>query len=421
MKIIIVGSGLLGLSTAYYLAQANHSVTVLERKKGIALETSFANASLLTTSLAAPFTSRRRIMEMVRSLWSSQSTLQVNPCFLPSICRWGLHSLRSINKRQFQEGLRANIALVKQNERLIQQILASEKSNDFDYDNVGTLTIFRDNKALQYAIEDEKQLLDFNLSSEPLAPDGVTAIEPATTEIKDQLAGGIYHKGDSHGDPYKFCQLLEKRCLEMGVEFRFGVDIKTARKKGRFITSLNTGEASYRADAYVIAAGSFSSRLLSNTSVSIPVYPVKGYSITIDVSGWTDAPKVPLVDGDSHVAVTPLGQRLRIAGFAEFAGYKQEIPASRIEELSYRTKQIYPALPARCFTNGMTPWCGLRPLTCDGVPIVGRSSEHNLFLNTGHGQLGWSMSAASGKAIAELISDQQLSVDLEPYSPLRFN
>lgn len=421
MKIVVIGSGLLGLCTSYYCAKAGHSVTVLERQNGVALETSFANASLLTPGFSAPFISRRRLKEMVKSLWSSHSPFRINPYELPSVFFWGLRSLRFMNTAQFKKGLNANMELAQYNQRLIQQLLSDFEPIDFDHSSAGTMTIFWNKPALQHAIEDMKQLVEFGINVETLDVDGVIDVEPATRPISKKLAGGLNYEGDSHGDPYKFSKALEQRCRKMGVEFKFGTEITNIHKKDGVITSIVSDNEEYIADTYVIAAGSFTTRLTRIIGLSIPIYPVKGYSITLNVSGWFDAPKVPIVDGEQHVAVTPLGGQLRVAGIAEFAGHNQEVLPERVNELSNHVKRIYPELSPDYFLNGLSPWSGLRPLTCDGVPIVGRSLFDNLFLNTGHGPLGWSMSAASGKVMADLISDVKPEVELEHYTPLRFN
>lgn len=420
MKIIVIGSGLLGISTAYYLAQHGHQVSVIERREGVAMETSFANATLLTPSLSAPLITVGQIMEVITSLFSKHPALRISVAALPELISWGIKTLRYLGKDKFKQGLIANFRMSEYNLASLQTLQTELPQLDYDHETAGSLMFFRKQKSFEAMLRHSGLFAEFGIQHESLNARAIIKREPALADVAGQFAGGIYQVIDEHGDPYKFCQCLEQQCRSLGVSFSFNTSVTRLQHNSGKLDGIETNAGIMQADAYVLATGSPTAELTANTALPVPVYPVKGYSISLDMSGVDLKPKIPLLDGEKHVALVPLANRLRVAGFAELAGFDSTLYEDRIQTLKHSVKQVFPVQSPQLLTGDLNPWSGLRPLSCDGVPLVGPTELKNVYLNTGHGALGWTMAAASGKLLADLITGGKADIDLTPYSPLRF-
>jgi D-amino-acid dehydrogenase len=245
-------------------------------------------------------------------------------------------------------------------------------------------------------------------------------MEPALAPIAQDLVGAIHYPDDEHGDAFRFCDGLATAAQERGVRFVYGVNVTHLQREGRRVTGVGSATQSWKADAVVVAAGSYSPQLVESLDISVPVQPVKGYSITVPLDAATPAPRIPILDDELHAVAVPLANRMRVAGTAEFTGFDRAVTPARIENLRYLLARTYPRIAKASSPERTSPWAGLRPMSCDGVPIIGGTALENLFLNTGHGPLGWTMCVGSGRALADLMTGRAPEIDLAPYSLRRF-
>lgn len=419
MKITIIGSGLLGITTAYFLSQQGQQVVVLDRQNGPGLETSYANGGMLTPSQAEPWNSPGILSKLIRWLGKENSPFLLRPKALFSSLGWGIDFIRNSTHKRFLSNLQKNARLASYSLQILRE-LRRQHHLVYDETSKGTIKIFDNEDHLQQVLELTHGYKQIGIPSQVLNPEEVLALEPALSAISEAIAGGIYYPDDEAGDAYKFCQVLATEAENNGVEFMYGVDVKSLEYSGDQITGIDTSAGFYRADCYVLTAGSFSPLLARTVNLKLPVRPVKGYSLTLELNGWDKGPSVPIVDESMHIAVTPLGARLRIAGTAEFGGYDLSLNQSRLSHMLQFVRYLYPDFIPYLDETSAKMWAGLRPYTSDGVPIIGNTCYNNLFLNTGHGHLGWSMAPGSGRLVSDLILGNNTAMDLSPYSVYRW-
>ncbi len=290
----------------------------------------------------------------------------------------------------------------------------------YDKSTNGTLKIYRDKYAMDNSAEFSKLLRDLGIRYKVLGANEVADVEPALSSIGSNIAGGIFYQDDESGDAFKYCQGLAEHAADRGVNFQYNTVVEAINRVSDRISGLKTTAGNLEADTYILAAGSFSTLIAKAANLSLPIRPVKGYSLTLNLNGWYSGPKIPVVDDSLHAAVTPLGEKLRIGGTAEFNGYNTDVNQCRINNLFKFLSNIYPDFVPYIDKYSARQWAGLRPYSCDGVPILGETPLKNLYLNTGHGHLGWSMAAGSGKLIADLISGCDTEIDISPYNLDRF-
>jgi D-amino-acid dehydrogenase len=330
---------------------------------------------------------------------------------------WGLAFLRNSSPVRFRANLRKNVRLASYSLEVLRR-LRGEAELHYDEAANGTMKFYRDPRSLRESEWLTRELAGAGVRCERLDARGVLEREPALEAIAADVVGGLFFPDDESGDAYKYCMDVARLAAGIGVEFRYGVAVEAIRSAGDCVDALVTCSGEIRADHYVLAAGSYSPLLGRTAGVGIPVQPVKGYSLTLDIGGWTRAPRIPLVDDDLHVAATPIAGRLRVAGTAEFAGHDLTVTQHRIRPLLKFVSKLFPR--ERIDGAQAQYWAGLRPYSCDGVPIVGGTALRNLFLNTGHGHLGWSMAAGSGKLLADLIGGAAGDLAASPYGLERF-
>lgn len=414
MKIIVIGSGLIGVSTAYFLSQNDHDVHVFDRKEGAGMDTSFANGGMLTPSQAEPWNQPGIFWKALSWLGDENSPFLVRPGAVFSILGWSLGFIRNSSSRRFYANMHKNARLASYSIQTLREI---RQKHDLHYDENtrGTLKIFTDQKSYDELIEHTRYYKELGIAFHALDEGEVFKLEPSLTALKSKIVGGIHYPGDESGDAHKFCCSLAVQAEQSGVNFHYQEEVKGFEYEGNTITAVKTSSGNYSADAYVLAAGSYSTLLAQSVNIRLPVRPVKGYSLTIDINGWDCGPKMPVVDESLHIAMTPLGSRLRVAGTAELNGYDINIRQSRVNHMFRYVSNVYPGLAGSLDPETVTTWTGLRPYSSDGVPVLGKSPFENLFLNTGHGHLGWSMAAGSGRLVADLISGNTPGLDPEPY------
>lgn len=417
MKIVVVGSGLIGLTTAYFLRCRGHEVTVIERREGPGRETSFANGALLTPGMTEPWNAPGCWRVLLGSLGRSDAALQLRLRALPALAGWGVAFLRNSRTAAFERHARSNSRLAFHSLRVMQS-LREQVGIEYGRAARGSLKVFRDEAALDKTYAAAKGRLAEDLSLRRLSRAETVDLEPALAPIAEQLVGAIHYRTDETGDAYRFCVALAEQARRQGVEFRFGAEVSALEMRSGRVTAVVSERERVVADRYVVAAGSYSTPLLQRVGVRLPVRPAKGYSITIDSHRSAQPLSVPVIDDHLHAVIVPLDGALRVAGTAEFAGYNLALSQTRIHNLLKFVRQILPQ--AQFDPATAKPWCGLRPMTTDGVPIIGTTPVANLLVNTGHGHLGWTMAAGSAQLLAELLCEETPSIDPAPFAFARF-
>jgi D-amino-acid dehydrogenase len=420
MRVIVIGSGLLGVSTAWALRERGADVTVLDRAEGPARETSFANGALLTPSMADPWNSPGVFWKLLRWLGREDSPMLLRPRALPSLIGWGLRFIRYSSPQHYRNNTLHNARLALYSLQALQELRSGTRI-EYAGATVGTLRLFRHDKELEDALDMVNWLGQHGVRSRTLDRAATIAMEPALAPIGQDLAGAIHYPDDEHGDAFRFCEGLARVARERGVRFFYGTTVTGLRREGGLIRSVTSDTQGWDTDAVVIAAGSYSAGLVRSLGIKVPVQPVKGYSITVPLEGAQPAPRIPILDDELHAVAVPLADRMRVAGTAEFTGFDRTVTPARVENLRYLLTRTYPQIAQGATPERTSSWAGLRPMSCDGVPIIGRTACENLFLNTGHGPLGWTMAVGSGRVLADLMVGRAPEIDLAPYSLQRFS
>jgi D-amino-acid dehydrogenase len=420
MRIVVIGAGLLGLTTAWNLRQHGCEVTVIDRADGPGRETSFANGGMLHASQANPWNEPGVLGHALRMLGKEDAALLFRLRALPGMLGWGLRFIRNSKPARYLRNFEKNAHLARYS---LDQMAGLREviGTGYHYDARGTLKLFRTTAGVAAAAEMCRQLADWGIAFDVVDGTGAVELEPALAPIVDKLAGGLYFPADEAGDAHRFCELLAGSCAERGVRFHYGSPVKRLLRDGSRMLGVSTVAGEYfEADAFVLAAGSYSAPLARQLGLAVPVQPAKGYSITVPSGEWAGRPTLPVIDDFLHAAVCPLGDRLRVAGTAEFAGYDLSLTPSRIANLFKLLTQLYPSFKPHLDPARVVPWTGLRPMSADGVGIMGRTALPNVHLNTGHGPLGWTMAAGAGKLVADEVVGQPTALDLAAYRLARF-
>lgn len=416
MKVIVLGSGVIGVSTAYYLAQAGHRVTVLERQPGPGLETSYANAGEVSPGYSAPWAAPGMPLKAIKWLFMRHRPLVIWPRLDPAMWMWGLRLLANCTAARYEVN-KARMLRLAEYSRDCLRALRVNTSIHYDERAKGTLQLFRTQQQLDATAADIAVLRRFGVPYNMLDRSGCIAVEPALGFVREKFAGGLRLPGDETGDCFAFTQALCALAQRAGVEFRHGVAVRALQADGTTVQSVLTDHGTLSADRYVVALGSYSPLLLRPLGLRVPVYPVKGYSITVPITDASGAPESTVMDETFKVAVTRLGDRIRVGGTAELAGYNLKLRAARRDTLDHVVCDLF---PRGGDVKRAEFWTGLRPMTPDGTPVVGPTRYANLFLNTGHGTLGWTMAAGSGRVVADLISERKPEIDLKGLTLARY-
>ena len=409
MRVIVLGSGVIGVSTAYFLARAGHEVTVIDRQSGPALETSFANAGEVSPGYSAPWAAPGLMLKAIKWMTMKHSPLVIRPKLDPAMWAWCLKLLMNANEASYQLN-KSRMVRIAEYSRDCLKALRAETGITYDERTKGTLQLFRTQKQMDAAGYDMAVLDRYGVRYSLHDRDGVAAVEPALGRVKEKLVGGLLLPGDETGDCFLFTNRLAAFAARRGVDFRYGVAIRGLESDGRKVTGVVTDQGTLTADAYVVAMGSYSPKLVKPFGLDLPVYPVKGYSLTLPIVDPTGAPESTVMDETHKIAVTRLGDRIRVGGTAELTGFDLTLRAGRRRALDHVVGDLFPAggdLAQATF------WTGLRPNTPDGTPIVGPTPVRNLFLNTGHGTLGWTMAAGSGRLVADVITGNRTEIELD--------
>ena len=400
MHVLVLGSGVIGVSSAWYLSRAGFDVTIVDREPGPALETSFANAGQISPGYAAPWAAPGVPLKALKWLFSRDAPLLIRPGLDPRQYLWLLQMLRNCTAKRYATNKARMLRLARYSAGCLNE-LADELGIDYEARKLGTLQLFRTQVQLDGAGSDIAVLEQFGVPYELLDRAGIVKVEPALVEVADQFTGALRLPEDQTGDCALFTHLLAERAKAAGVEFRFGATVEALEASGdRIIRARVDGEV-VRADKYVLALGSYTPRLLAPLGIRLPVYPLKGYSLTVPITDAAMAPVSTVLDETYKVAVTRFDQRIRVGGTAGVCGFDLSKPARRRAMLEKVVAGLYPQ--GGDAKHGEF-WTGLRPATPDGTPVVGGTRYKNLFLNTGHGTLGWTMACGSGRYLADLMA-----------------
>ncbi|WP_133647900.1 D-amino acid dehydrogenase [Paraburkholderia flava] len=415
MRVVVLGSGVVGVTSAYYLARAGHEVTVIDREAGPALETSFANAGQISPGYAAPWAAPGVPLKAVKWMFQKHAPLAIRLDGTQFQLQWMWQMLQNCTSARYAVNKGRMVRLAEYSRDCL-QALRADTGIQYEGRTGGTLQVFRTQQQLEGAAKDIAVLKDANVPYELLSPAELARAEPALAAVSHKLTGGLRLPGDETGDCQLFTTRLAAMAEALGVKFRYNTPIDALAQAGGRIAGVQCGSELVRADAFVVALGSYSTKFLSGI-VKIPVYPLKGYSITAPIVDAAAAPVSTVLDETYKIAITRFDDRIRVGGMAEIVGFDKTLRDARRETLEMCVNDLF---PGGGDTSKATFWTGLRPMTPDGTPIVGRTPVSNLFLNTGHGTLGWTMSCGSGQLLADLISGKQPAIQSGDLSVHRY-
>ncbi|MFZ6815620.1 D-amino acid dehydrogenase [Undibacterium sp. Rencai35W] len=409
MKVIVLGAGIIGTASAWFLKKEGHDVTVIERQPGAAQETSFANGCQISVSHAEPWANPSAPLKVLKWLGKEDAPLLFRPRAEWLQWIWGLSFLRECTPARTADNIRQIVAISEYSRQTLQAV-RKETGIDYDCLTKGILHFYTEQKEFDDSLPAAKLMRDLGCPRDSISADEVVRIEPALARIRDKIVGGDYTETDESGDVYKFTSGLATKAAEAGVDFQYNTSVTRLLTEGSGagakVVGVEVIDAAgrhkvLRADAFVMAMGSFSQPLLKPLGINLMIYPGKGYSATYAITNPDEAPTISLTDDGYKLVVSRLGDRLRVAGTCEVNGYGRDLNTARCEAITRRTRELF---PNACDYDNPTYWTGLRPLTPSNVPYIGKTKFSNLFLNTGHGTLGWTMGAGSGRAIADIVS-----------------
>jgi D-amino-acid dehydrogenase len=408
MKVLVLGAGVVGTATAYFLAKDGHEVEVIDRQDKAAMETSFSNAGLVSPGHAYTWASPRAPGILWQSLFRDDTALKFRLKADPALWAWSFKFLKECSAERARSNTANKLRLCMYSQSLFDEI---NRSDAIAYDRHvgGALYLYRDREHFDRAVGAMKVLTDGGVRLEPINPDRIVEIEPALGGEKDNLAGAIYCPTDESGDCHKFTNALaDALALDHRVIFHWSTTIERIVTDRRWVTKVETSKGVFKADAYVVALGSYSPLLTRHFGLRLPIYPVKGYALTIPIGQRNTAPAICGVDEKYLIAWSRLGDRLRVTAKADFAGYDRSHSAKDFAHMLSTIKALFP--DGGDYANAQ-PWAGLRPMTPKGTPILGASPLPNLFLNTGHGHIGWTMSLGSARIVADAIAGRPAGID----------
>jgi D-amino-acid dehydrogenase len=417
MKVIVLGAGVVGVTTAYYLLKDGHEVMLVDRQPGVARECSHANGGFVAISQAVPWSAPGVPGKTLKAMAEPNAPILMHVSQLPRMWRWGLDFIRCSRAGPSWENTKSVLRLSLFSFEALKEIRA-DTGVRYDLVEGGALKVYSDQKSLDAAVAVSERQQPLGLGFRVLDPQGCLDLVPALQPRIATLAGGIHFDDEEGGDCFKFAEGLAAWCRERGADFRFGTRIEALEADGARITGIRTDRGALNADCYVLALGADSPLLVRPLGIRLPIIPVKGYSITVPKAPFPDAPTIPVLDEMRKFGMMPLPDRLRMSGLAEIAGYDTVPDARRTQAFIAGFTGLFPQLQA-CLDapGGLRPFCCLRPVTPQGPPILGRSRYANLYYNTGQGHLGWTLAHGSAKIVAALVAGRDPNLDLAGFHP----
>eukprot|EP00903_Cladosiphon_okamuranus_P004999 g4997.t1 len=411
MHILVLGAGVVGITTAWYLQKQGHQVTVVDRQNQAGVETSYANGGQISVSHAEPWANPSAPLKVLKWLTKPDAPLLFRPTLDPNQWRWALSFLGQCTSARAAHNIRRMVDLGTYSRSQLQS-LRKETGIEYNHLEKGILHFYTNPAEFDGAKEPTRIMQDLGCDRQIIDADRAVELEPALKPIQNRIAGATYTSEDESGDARMFTQNLAKRCAEAGVEFRYGTEILAFERAGERVLGVQTlrdgHHETLRADAYVLSMGSFSAALARQLGIFLNIYPAKGYSITVPVKNEEAAFKVSLTDDEYKLVFSRLGDRMRVAGTAELSGYSRKLNYTRCRAIVRRTAEV---MPEAGHWDQAEFWTGLRPATPSNVPYIGKSHFANLYLNTGHGTLGWTHSCGSAAALADIIDGRKPEVD----------
>lgn len=424
MTIAVIGGGLLGVTTAFLLQERGYPVMLVEERQGVGEGTSYKNGAMLTASMSDPWNAPGVYKQLLASLWNSQSPMKLHLGQMPGLLSWGAQFLRHATASHYRSATAANYQLAAYS--LAQtQGLRQRLALQYQASTVGTVKLFRDASAMAQQAALSELLKPLGLRFQQLSRAQLFELEPSLAQAGDGIVGGLHFPDDETGDAHQFCCALTEAFKLAGGQLRTGVKVTGIDTHANRVIGLGTTAGTITVEGIVVAAGDQSAGLLAPLKLLLPIKPVKGYSLTLHRDAINQhyrgpLPALPVIDDAMHAAVVPLGKdRLRLVGTAEFAGFNRRLSAPRIAALQGLLQVLYPELAAAVDFQQAEAWAGLRPMSADGMPFIGGTPIEGLYVNTGHGHLGWTMAAGSSQLLVDTIDQQSTGIDLQPYSAFR--
>lgn len=416
MRVLVLGAGVVGVTTAYYLAQQGYEVVVVDRQPEVAQETSFANAGQISPGYASPWAAPGVPLKAMKWLLQRHAPFSLRLTADLHQYQWMLQMLSNCSAARYAVNKERMVRMAEYSRDCL-DALRAETGIEYEGRQKGTTQLFRSQQQFDNAAQDIAVLERSGVPYLLLESAAIASVEPALAAVSDTLVGALHLPNDQTGDCQMFTRNLARMAADLGVEFRFGCTVQHVQTSGDQITGVQIDTQFETADYYVMALGSYSTQMLVPVGIKIPVYPLKGYSLTVPITEPSLAPQSTIIDETYKVAITRFDQRIRVGGMAEVAGFDLSLNPHRRETLEYVTNSLYPEggdLSQAEF------WTGLRPATPDGTPIVGATAYHNLFLNTGHGTLGWTMACGCASYLADLISQKTPQISTEGFDVFRY-
>ena len=409
MRILIMGAGLAGVTAAFELLEDGHDITVVDRQPSAALETSFANAGLVAPGHAFAWGSPRAPKILLKSLFESNQPLRYRLRFDPDMWRWSLKFLAQCTAEKARINTRRKHRLCRYAQAALQDVVA-RTGIDYDGEQKGLLYLHRDPASFERGVQNMQILMDAGQDLEIIDRDRAAEIDPALAPTKDRIAGGFFGRTDESGDAHKFVRELAAICTARGARFRYNTKITDILTSGDRIEEVQTDKGAIKADLYIMALGAFSPLIAKHLKETVSVYPVKGYSVTIPIDGANNPPTVGGIDEDNLFAYVRLGDRVRLTAIAEFAGYDTTHKPSDFESMMTAAGELFPNAGDY---NRPDYWACLRPMTPEGTPILGKGRHDNLYYNTGHGHMGWTMACGTARITADLIAERKPDLPMD--------
>ncbi|MCP1676464.1 D-amino-acid dehydrogenase [Natronocella acetinitrilica] len=419
MKVLVLGAGLTGTTTAYFLARAGCDVTVVDRASAPASEGSYANAGLIHASLVEPWNSPQAVLELLKSLATKDGTLLLNARELPNLMLWGIRFLYHGLSGPREANTRLNAGLAVYSQQMLAHI-RDETGIEYDNTRHGMLKLFQSRARLETVLKTSRLLEPYGIPHEQLDVDEIIRREPLLEPTRDQLAGAVLYPNDERGCPRYFTRRLAAVAEDLGAQFIYDTRIDALHRKSDRIERVATSRGDMTADLILLAAGPEAAGLARKVGLRLPIRPVKGYSTTLPVTPDLPVPTLPLSDDARKLTINRLGDRLRISGTAEFAGYDRTVRQDRIRQVLDRACETLPALADHVYKADQEPWACLRPMTADGPALLGATPISNLYLNAGPGHLGWTMAAGSARLVADVMLGNKPALPMEGFSVQRY-
>ena len=409
MTTIVLGGGIMGVVTAYYLARSGRAVTVIERNDGVGRETSFQNGALLAPGHSQAWAGPGAVGTLIKSLFQDDPALRFRLSANPRFWLWGLRFLANCNSAAYRANTLRILRCMMAGHEVLRE-LSAETGVGYDGNDAGILYVFRTEQSFEANAGSWTLLREHGLALEEVDRDRCAAIEPALEPTKDKVGGGFFAPGDGSGDAYVFTRELAARCASEGVEFRYGTTVRGLKAAGDRIEAVVTDRGEIPGDEFLLALGAYSPAIGRPLGVSLPIWPVKGYTVSVPIDGYNGTPRAGVIDEDNLVAFAHLGGHMRVGGKAEFAGYDTSYRDADFRGVFKVARDLFP--DGGDYDNAK-PWACLRPATPGGPPILGRTRHKNLYLNVGHGAAGWTMACATSRAVANIMSGRAPELDME--------